>query len=85
MFWDWGAGQVGDMGSHFMDLLYSVTDAKLPTAVTASGEDYNPEVTPVRLETHFEHPANDWRGPIRVELAPGRLIAAQPAALHRLR
>lgn len=78
MFWDWGAGQIGDMGSHFMDLLYSVTDAKLPTAVKVSGEAFNPEVTPVELETRFDHPANDWRGPIRVSWYQGGRLPRNP-------
>ncbi len=78
MFWDWGVGQIGDMGSHFMDLLYCVTDAKLPTSVKATGEKYNPDVTPVELEAQFEHPANDWRGPIRVNWNQGGLYPRSP-------
>ena len=27
MFWDFGAGQIGDMGSHTMDLLWNAIDA----------------------------------------------------------
>lgn len=78
MFWDWGAGQIGDMGSHFMDLLYSVTDARLPTSIKASGEAYNPDVTPVELESHFDHPANDWRGPIQINWHQGGSMPRNP-------
>ncbi len=31
MFWDFGTGQVGDMGSHTMDLAWNALDADLPT------------------------------------------------------
>ncbi len=63
MFWDFGAGQIGDMGSHTMDLLWNAVDARIPTSAEAKGEAFNPDVTPVNCESHFEHPANDWRGP----------------------
>lgn len=78
MFWDWGGGQIGDMGSHMMDLVYSTTDATLPTRIRATGEAYNPEVTPVDLECHFDHPANDWRGPIRISWQQGGLLPRTP-------
>lgn len=78
MFWDWGVGQIGDMGSHLMDLVWSNIDATSPTSIKASGDPFNPEVTPVRLETHFEHPANDWRGPILVSWYQGGALPRSP-------
>jgi len=78
MFWDWGVGQVGDMGSHLMDLVWSNIDATSPTSIKASGDPFNPEVTPVMLESHFEHPANDWRGPIRVSWYQGGALPRSP-------
>ena len=71
MYWDFGSGQLGDMGSHTMDLAWNAIDAGLPTAVEATGEEYNPEVSPVRMTATFEHPANDWRGPIKVSWHQG--------------
>ena len=50
MFWDFGAGQIGDMGSHTMDLLWNAIDATLPTSAEAKGEKFNPDVTPVECE-----------------------------------
>jgi predicted dehydrogenase len=78
MFWDWGVGQIGDMGSHMMDMLWNGVDGTLPTSIRATGEAYNPEVTPVLLEAHFEHPANDWRGPIRVSWHQGGSLPRNP-------
>jgi predicted dehydrogenase len=78
MFWDWGLGQIGDMGSHMMDMLWSVVDPSFPTSIKASGEPFNPEVTPVMLESHFEHPANDWRGPIQVSWHQGGSLPRCP-------
>jgi predicted dehydrogenase len=78
MFWDFGSGQVGDMGSHTMDLAWNAIDAKLPTSAEAKGDPFNPDVTPVGLTMHFEHPANDWRGPIRVSWYQGGHMPSSP-------
>lgn len=71
MYWDFGTGQVGDMGSHTMDLAWNALDATLPTSAEGKGDPFHPEVTPVRLETHFELPANNWRPGIKVSWYQG--------------
>lgn len=78
MYWDFGAGQVGDMGSHTMDLLWNAIDAKLPTTAEGKGEKFNPDVTPVECTSHWEHPANDWRGPVKVSWYQGGALPASP-------
>ena len=42
MFWDFGSGQIGDMGSHTMDLAWNAIDAGLPTSAEAHGEKFIP-------------------------------------------
>jgi predicted dehydrogenase len=78
MYWDFGTGQVGDMGSHTMDLAWNAIDAALPTSAVAKGDPYHPEVTPVRLEAHFELPANSWRPPIRASWYQGGAMPESP-------
>ena len=78
MYWDFGSGQVGDMGSHTMDLAWNAIDAGLPTSATAHGEKFNPDVTPVELTATFEHPANDWRPAIRVTWYQGGHMPQSP-------
>jgi predicted dehydrogenase len=78
MYWDFGSGQIGDMGSHTMDLAWNGVDAGLPTSAEAKGDKFNPEVTPVELEMHFEHPANDWRPAIRVSWYQGGAMPKSP-------
>jgi len=78
MYWDFGSGQVGDMGSHTMDLAWNAIDASLPTSAKGEGDKYNPEVTPVKLRMTFEHPANDWRGPIDVTWYQGGAMPKSP-------
>lgn len=78
MYWDFGVGQIGDMGSHVMDHVWRVIEAELPTTARASGEPFNPDVTPVECESHFEHPGNDWRGPITVSWYQGGVMPRSP-------
>ncbi len=79
MFWDFGSGQVGDMGSHTMDLVWNAIDAGLPTSAEGKGDPFNPDVTPIKMETHFEVPANDWRPAMRVAWYQGSAMPENPA------
>jgi len=78
MYWDFGTGQVGDMGSHTMDIAWNAIDAELPTSAEGTGEAFNPEVTPVELATAFEFPANDWRPAIKVHWWQGGMMPENP-------
>jgi len=78
MFWDFGSGQVGDMGSHTMDLVWNAIDAGIPTAAEGKGDPFNPDVTPVKLEMHCDLPANDWRSAIRVSWYQGGAMPESP-------
>jgi predicted dehydrogenase len=73
MFNDFGSWQIGDMGSHTMDLAWNAIDADLPTKVEATGDPYNPEVCPSDLHSKCSFPGNSWRGPITVEWYQGTL------------
>lgn len=80
MYWDFGIGQMGDMGSHTMDLAWNVLDAELPTGIkTVSPEAFNPDVTPVNLTSSFMLPANDWRGEIRCTWFQGGAMPNSPS------
>ena len=78
MYWDFGTGQVGDMGSHTMDLAWNAIDAGLPTSAVAAGDPFHPEVTPVELTATFEHTANDWRPAIGVSWYQGGAMPRSP-------
>lgn len=74
MYWDFGVGQIGDMGSHTMDLAWNAIDAVFPTSVEATGDPFNPDVTPVKMSAISEFPANDWRPAIKVGWYQGRVF-----------
>ncbi len=78
MYWDFGTGQIGDMGSHTMDLAWNAIDATLPTSAEAKGDPFNPDVTPVQLQMTLEHPANDWRPAIGVSWYQGGAMPISP-------
>ncbi len=79
MYWDFGAGQIGDMGSHTIDLAWNAIDAELPASAEATGDEFNPEVTPVEMHSAFEFPANDWRGAIRLNWYQGGAMPRSPS------
>lgn len=80
MYWDFGIGQMGDMGSHTMDLAWNVLDAELPTSIKVrSPETFNPDVTPVNLTSSFMLPANKWRGDIRCTWFQGGAMPNSPS------
>ncbi len=78
MFWDFGTGQIGDMGSHVMDLAWNAIDVKLPISASATGEPFNKDVVPVRMTSSFEFPANDWHGPIKLSWYMGGDMPRSP-------
>ena len=80
MYWDFGIGQMGDMGSHTMDLVWNVIDAKLPDSVkSTSSEVFNPAVTPVELTCTYMFPKNDWREKTRVTWYQGGAMPKSPS------
>jgi predicted dehydrogenase len=77
-FWDFGTGQVGDMGSHTMDLAWNAIDGDLPVSATAEGEPLLPDVAPGEFHASYILPANDWRGKIRVSWWQGGMMPKTP-------
>jgi predicted dehydrogenase len=78
MYWDFGSGQIGDMGSHTMDIVWDAIGVGLPTTAEAKGDPFNPEVTPVELASSFTLPANDWRPAIGVHWYQGGAMPRTP-------
>ncbi len=64
-FWDFGSGQIGDMGSHMMDMAYWGLDLALPTTCKADGTPVNSDTLPIWLTAEWDHPANDWRPAVK--------------------
>jgi hypothetical protein len=70
-----------------MDLAWNALDAELPTTAEAKGDPYNAEVTPVKLEMHWDVPANSWRPAIKVSWYQGGALPESPVRyvdLHKI-
>src|SRR5688572_2517581 len=81
MYRDFGVGQMGDMGAHTMDLVWNSVDAGAPVSVEIDQEasdKYHPDICPAKLKATFEHPANQWRGPITLVWYQGGLKPDTP-------
>ncbi len=78
MYREFGNWQIGDMGSHTMDLAFNPLDADYPFSAEASGEPYNPDVSPSLMSSSWMNPANDWRGDIRVSWHQGGNMPKSP-------
>jgi predicted dehydrogenase len=78
MYREFGNWQIGDMGSHTMDLAFNPLDADYPVSAQAEGEAYNPDVAPSRMSSSCINPANDWRGKIRVSWHQGGNMPKSP-------
>ncbi len=70
-FWDFGGGQIGDMGSHLLDFAYWALDLKQPVSCKAEGTPVHPDTCPIWLTASWEHPANDWRPAVSVHWYDG--------------
>ncbi|HYI91934.1 MAG TPA: hypothetical protein VEX68_00180, partial [Bryobacteraceae bacterium] len=87
MYRDFGVGQMGDMGAHTMDLVWNAIDAGAPSAIEVDQEvtdKYDPNICPVKLKVRFEHPANQWRGPVAVVWYQGGLKPDAPKSYVNL-
>jgi len=65
-FWDFGSGQIGDMGSHMIDMAYWGLDLRLPTTCEAAGTPINSDTLPLWLTASWDHPANNWRPAVKL-------------------
>jgi predicted dehydrogenase len=66
LYWDFGSGQIGDMGSHMIDMAYWGLDLKLPTSCEATGTPVSTDTCPQWLTAEWNHPANDWRPAVKL-------------------
>ena len=80
-FWDFGSGQIGDMGSHLMDLAYWALDLRFPTSCKAEGTPLNPDTCPQWLSAKWQHPKNDWRPAVEVTWDDGGKKPGMPSEI----
>jgi predicted dehydrogenase len=74
-WWAFGAGTLGDMGCHFMDLPFWALGLTHPTSIEAEGDaPPHAETAPLGLIARYQFPAVDGRGPVKMTWYDGTLI-----------
>ena len=82
-FWDFGSGQVGDMGSHLIDMAYWALDLRFPTSCEAKGTPFHPDTCPQWLTAEWDHPSNDWRPAVKVYWYDGGKKPGMPSKIFQ--
>ncbi len=62
-FWQYGAGTLGDMACHYLDLVFWALDLKHPSRVEAWGPELHPDGTPNALKVRWDFPKTDSAEP----------------------
>ena len=65
-WWDFGNGQLGDMGCHLLDLPFWALGLKYPTTVEAEGPPVHSEMYPRWLIARWTFPARDDLPPVEL-------------------
>lgn len=65
-FWDFGAGALGDMACHQMNMTYMALDLKNPDSVQAETSGHTGDTFPSWSIIKYHFPKNDWRGEINL-------------------
>lgn len=70
-FWDYGSGTLGDMGCHYIDLIFWALKLKHPTHAWAEGPAVHPVGAPRWCSTHWAFPARGEMPPMTVHWSDG--------------
>lgn len=65
-WWDFGGGTLGDMGCHFVDLVFWALELDHPTKIRADGPERHTETTPPNLHVAWDFPAREKRGAVQL-------------------
>lgn len=80
IYWDFGSGQLGDMGSHTMDIAWWALDLGRPVSAECEGPPLHPDSVPNWVVAQWDHPANDWRPEIKVHWHDGGKMPEMPSS-----
>jgi hypothetical protein len=77
-YWSFGTGQIGDMGSHIMDIAWWALDLGIPTSCECQGSESTEATVPTWLTASWDHPANSWRPELKVYWYDGGKMPGMP-------
>ncbi len=71
-WWDFGTGAIGDMACHTANMAFMALKLKMPTHVTATATDVNPETCPSSAHVTFKFPARGDLSPVTLHWYEGK-------------
>jgi len=71
LWWDFGGGELGNMGCHYFDLAFWALDLGDPVSIEAEGPPPHPESTPNRLHARYQFPARKTMPPVTLTWTHG--------------
>lgn len=72
-WWDFGNGTLGDMGCHYIDLIFWALELRHPTTIEASGPAVHPETCPRGMKVTWEFPARGQLSAVKVTWTDGNM------------
>ncbi len=73
-WWDFGGGTLGDMGCHYIDLVFWALDLRHPLTCEAEGPPPHPETAPSGIKVTWEFPARGDQPPLVLTWTDGDLM-----------
>lgn len=70
-WWAFGNGTLGDMGCHYIDLVFWALKLRSPTTISAEGPAVHPETAPLGLRAHWTFPARGEQPPVALHWYDG--------------
>lgn len=84
-WWDFGTGQLGDLGCHKLSTVFKALDLKHPVSVEACSTKMFPDVYPLGVIARFEFPARGERPPVKLHWYDGGLLPPLPEGMEPAR
>jgi hypothetical protein len=81
-WWDFGTGQLGDLGCHKLSTVFKALKLGSPVSVEASSTLLGPEVYPLGVMARFEFPARGDMPPVVLSWYDGGLRPPRPPELE---
>lgn len=81
-WWDFGTGQLGDLGCHKLSTIFKALRLGSPTTIEAECDDVNPEIYPRVFNVHFEFPARGDMPPLKLHWLSGGAEPPRPKELE---
>jgi len=80
-WWDFGTGQLGDLGAHKLSTVFKALKLGHPATVEASCTKLGPEIYPLGVIARYEFPARGDKPPVTLTWYDGGLKPARPPEL----